>query len=256
MLRVSDIAVRFGGVHALQGVSLDFQPGAVTGLIGPNGAGKTTMFNVMTGLQRATAGTVLLEDTDITSASPQARARLGLARTYQRVELFGTLTARENVLVAAEVQRGWSRSRTAATPRAIADELIERTGLAEVADVPADVLPTGMARLVELARALASRPRVLLLDEPSSGLSVTESRALGDLLVELAGEGIAVLLVEHDMDLVMRVCGYLHVLDFGEAIAGGTPAEIRSDPRVQQAYLGAAPIDQESISAAGLEDTA
>ena len=256
MLRVSDIAVRFGGVHALQGVSLDFQPGAVTGLIGPNGAGKTTMFNVMTGLQRATAGTVLLEDTDITSASPQARARLGVARTYQRVELFGTLTARENVLVAAEVQRGWSRSRTAASPRAVADELIERTGLAEVADVPADVLPTGMARLVELARALASRPRVLLLDEPSSGLSVTESRALGDLLVELAGEGIAVLLVEHDMDLVMRVCGYLHVLDFGEAIAGGTPAEIRSDPRVQQAYLGAAPIDQESISAAGLEDTA
>ncbi len=256
MLRVSDIAVRFGGVHALQGVSLDFQPGAVTGLIGPNGAGKTTMFNVMTGLQRATAGTVLLEDTDITSASPQARARLGVARTYQRVELFGTLTARENVLVAAEVHRGWSRSRTAASPRAVADELIERTGLAEVADVPADVLPTGMARLVELARALASKPRVLLLDEPSSGLSVTESRALGDLLVELAGEGIAVLLVEHDMDLVMRVCGYLHVLDFGEAIAGGTPAEIRRDPRVQQAYLGAAPIDEEAISAAGLEDGA
>jgi branched-chain amino acid transport system ATP-binding protein len=256
LLRVSDIAVRFGGVHALQGVSLDFQPGAVTGLIGPNGAGKTTMFNVMTGLQRATAGTVLLEDTDITSASPQARARLGVARTYQRVELFGTLTARENVLVAAEVQRGWSRSRTATSPRAVADELIERTGLAEVADVPADVLPTGMARLVELARALASKPRVLLLDEPSSGLSVPESRALGDLLVELAGEGIAVLLVEHDMDLVMRVCGYLHVLDFGEAIAGGTPAEIRRDPRVQQAYLGAAPIDEEAISAAGLEDGA
>ena len=256
MLRVSDIAVRFGGIHALQGVSLDFQPGAVTGLIGPNGAGKTTMFNVMTGLQRATAGTVMLEGTDITSASPQTRARLGVARTYQRVELFGTLSARENVLVAAEVQRGWSRSRTSASPRAVTDELIQRTGLAEVADVPADVLPTGMARLVELARALASQPRVLLLDEPSSGLSVTESRALGDLLVELAGEGIAVLLVEHDMDLVMRVCGYLHVLDFGEAIAAGTPAEIRRDPRVQQAYLGAAPIDEESISAAGLEDGA
>lgn len=254
MLRVSDIAVRFGGIHALQGVSLDFQPGAVTGLIGPNGAGKTTMFNVMTGLQRATAGTVLLEGTDITTSSPQARARLGLARTYQRVELFGTLSVRENVLVAAEVQRGWSRSRSGSSPRAVADELIQRTGLAEVADVPADVLPTGMARLVELARALASRPRVLLLDEPSSGLSVTESRALGDLLVELAGEGIAVLLVEHDMDLVMRVCGYLHVLDFGEAIAAGTPEEIRRDPRVQQAYLGAAPIDEESIVAAGLEE--
>ena len=256
MLRVGDIAVRFGGIHALQGVSLEFRPGVVTGLIGPNGAGKTTMFNVMTGLQRATAGRVWLGDTDITSASPQARARLGLARTYQRLEVFGTLSARENVLVAAEVHRGWSRNRAAGRPGAVADELIERTGLTDVADVPADVLPTGMARLVELARALASRPQVLLLDEPSSGLSVTESRALGDLLLELAGEGIAVLLVEHDMDLVMRVCEYLHVLDFGEAIAAGTPEEIQRDPRVQQAYLGAAPIDEGSISAARQENEA
>ncbi len=253
MLRVGDISVRFGGIQALQGVSLDFAPGVVTGLIGPNGAGKTTMFNVMTGLQRATSGHVWLGDTEITSASPQARARLGLARTYQRLEVFGTLTARENVLVAAEVHRGWSRSRTPGGPRAVADELIERTGLSDVADVPADVLPTGLARLVELARALASRPRVLLLDEPSSGLSVTESRVLGDLLLGLADEGIAVLLVEHDMDLVMRICAYLHVLDFGEAIAAGTAAEIQRDPRVQQAYLGAAPIDEETITAAAQE---
>lgn len=253
MLQVDDIVVRFGGIHALQGVSLSVPPGAITGLIGPNGAGKTTMFNVMTGLQRPTGGRVRMGDTDITRAAPHTRARLGLARTYQRLEVFGTLTARENVLVAAEVQRRWSREGAHASPATVTDALIERTGLAEVADVPADVLPTGLARLVELARALASRPQVLLLDEPSSGLSVAESRALGDLLLELAGEGIGVLLVEHDMDLVMRVCDQLHVLDFGAAIAAGTPVQIQDDPRVQEAYLGAAPVGAETAQAVDQE---
>jgi branched-chain amino acid transport system ATP-binding protein len=209
----------------------------VTGLIGPNGAGKTTLFNVVTGLQRPTRGKVLLDGKDVTKAGPQRRAKGGLARTFQRLEVFGSLSTRENILVAAEVRRGLSRS--GPRPSEIADQLIERVGLGHVRNVQANVLSTGTARLLELARALASRPSVLLLDEPSSGLDSTESESLGDLLVALAGEGMAVLLVEHDMDLVMRVCDYLHVLDFGQLIAAGTTSQIQADPRVQEAYLGA-----------------
>lgn len=237
MLRVEDVSVRFGGVQALQGVSFDVAAGAVTGLIGPNGAGKTTMFNVVTGLQRPDSGRVRLDGRDLTRLRPQARSHLGLARTFQRLELFGTLTARENVLVAAEVAAGLTRRDRSAAE--VTDELLHRVGIAEVSDVPSDVLPTGTARLVEVARALATHPRVLLLDEPSSGLSVGESEALGRLLLRLADEGIAVLLVEHDMDLVMTVCSVLHVLDFGELITSGTPAQVRDDRRVQEAYLGA-----------------
>jgi len=236
VLCVEEVSVRFGGVQALQAVSFDVAAGAVTGLIGPNGAGKTTMFNVVTGLQRPDAGRVRLDGEDITAVRPQARAHLGLARTFQRLELFGTLTARENVLVAAEVAAGLTRHDRA--PSAVADELLEQVGIADVAEVPSDVLPTGTARLVEVARALATGPRVLLLDEPSSGLSSAESAALGQLLRRLAGDGIAVLLVEHDMDLVMSVCAVLHVLDFGQLIATGTPAQVRDDRRVQEAYLG------------------
>jgi branched-chain amino acid transport system ATP-binding protein len=236
VLCVEEVSVRFGGVQALQGVSFEVTAGAVTGLIGPNGAGKTTMFNVVTGLQRPDAGRVRLGERDITRLRPQARAHLGLARTFQRLELFGTLTARENVLVAAEVAAGLTRH--GRSPADLTGELLERVGITDVAAVPCDVLPTGTARLVEMARALATGPRVLLLDEPSSGLSSGESAALGRLLLRLADEGIAVLLVEHDMDLVMAVCSMLHVLDFGELIATGTPTQVRDDRRVQEAYLG------------------
>ena len=250
MLRVDDVSVRFGGVDAVRGVSFAVEPGAVTGLIGPNGAGKTTTFNVITGLQRPTSGRVELAGRDVTTLRPQRRARLGMARTFQRLEVFGTLSVRENVLVAAEVHRGWRRR---SSLRAVADELVERVGLSTVAGVPADVLPTGMGRLLEVARALATEPTVLLLDEPSSGLSDPESDALGDLLLELARDGMAVLLVEHHMDLVMRVCSYLHVLDFGRLIAAGTPAEIQADPRVQEAYLGVAAAGS-SLLAAGASE--
>ena len=239
MLHVDHVSVRFGGLQALDAVSFDVAAGSVTGLIGPNGAGKTTMFNVVTGLQRPDGGRVLLDGADITRARPNARARLGLARTFQRIELFGTLSVRENVQVAAEVAQGLRHRRS--SPAAVADELLERVGLTGVADLPSDVLPTGTARLVEVARALATDPRLLLLDEPSSGLSGAESAALGRLLTGLAADGMAVLLVEHDMDLVMSVCSALHVLDFGQVIAVGSPAQIQQDARVQEAYLGAAP---------------
>jgi branched-chain amino acid transport system ATP-binding protein len=236
LLSVEGVSVRFGGLMAVDSVDLGADAGHVTGLIGPNGAGKTTLFNVITGLQEPNGGRVVLDGTDITGARTHRRARLGLARTFQRLEVFGSLTTRENVLVAAEIRKRWSRD--GSDPGQAAAALIERVGLRHVADERVDSLPTGLARLVELARALATRPRVLLLDEPGSGLDTRETEAFGELLVELAGEGLAILLVEHDVELVMSVCRLIHVLDFGRKIAMGTPAQIQADPVVQAAYLG------------------
>lgn len=237
VLEVMGVDVRFGGIHAVQGVDLDADAGHITGLIGPNGAGKTTTFNVICGLQPPTAGKVRLDGRDVTHLKAHERARLGVARTFQRLEVFGSLTARENVLVAAEVRRAWARDRV--DPRRVTEEILDRVGIRHVADERVDAMPTGMARLVELGRALATRPKLLLLDEIGSGLDHHETVALGRLLVDLAGDGLAVLLVEHDVELVMRVCRRIHVLDFGKIIAVGTPAEIRASPIVQAAYLGA-----------------
>ena len=238
VLRVSEVDVRFGGIHAVQGVDLDADVGYVTGLIGPNGAGKTTTFNVITGLQTPTAGRVFLDERDVTELKAHQRARLGIARTFQRLEVFGSLTARDNILVAAEIRKSWSRD--GSDPRKVTEELIERVGLRSVASDRVDAMPTGMARLVEVGRALATRPRVLLLDEVGSGLDHSETEELGSLLLELAADGLALLLVEHDVDLVMRVCKRIHVLDFGRIIAVGTAGEIQANPAVQAAYLGAA----------------
>ena len=241
MLRVEDVTVRFGGVQALQQMALECPSGRVTGLIGPNGAGKTTLFNVITGLQKPDSGRVLLDDLDVTRMPAQRRAKAGLARTFQRLEVFGSLSVRENVLLAAELQRGLRGGllRRGDDPGAVADMLLARVGLTALAGSQAGSLPTGSARLLELARALATSPSVLLLDEPGSGLSEQETQALGDLLLSLAQEGMAVLLVEHDVELVMRVCRELTVLDFGRVIARGTPAEVQKDARVQASYLGA-----------------
>lgn len=238
LLQVESVSVRFGGIMAVNDTSLTVEPGTVTGLIGPNGAGKTTLFNIVTGLQAPTRGRVRLDGRDITGVKPHRRARMGVARTFQRLEVFGSLTARENVLVATEMRQGWSHERF--SPRDFADELLDRVGLSSVADAQVSSLPTGTARLVELARALATKPTVLLLDEPSSGLDESESDALGALCTEMAERnGLAVLLVEHDMPLVMGTCKYIYVLEYGQVIARGSAVEIQADPRVQSAYLGA-----------------
>ena len=237
VLRVEDVSVRFGGLLALDSVQLEAEAGRVTGLIGPNGAGKTTMFNVITGLQTPTEGRIHIGDEDVTNRKPHKRARLRMARTFQRLEVFGSLTARENILVAAEICNGWSKDRE--DPRHVTDGILERVGLRAVANDPVDSMPTGLARLVELGRALATRPQLLLLDEPGSGLDHNESAVLGDLLLDLAAEGMAVLLVEHDVELVMRVCEDIFVLDFGRLIAQGPPAAIQANEAVQAAYLGA-----------------
>lgn len=236
LLDVSGVEVRFGGLHALKGVDLDVVAGMVTGLIGPNGAGKTTLFNVVCGLQEPHAGRVFFDGADISRLKAHQRARRGIARTFQRLEVFGSMTARENILVAAEVHRRWSRD--GSNPGAVTDEILERVGLGRVAEDQVDALPTGLARLVELGRALATRPRALLLDEPSSGLDESESEDFGTLLTELAADGLAILLVEHDIELVMAVCSLIHVLDFGQILARGTPAEIQRNEAVRAAYLG------------------
>jgi branched-chain amino acid transport system ATP-binding protein len=239
LLEASDITVRFGGLLALDSASLTVEAGCITGLIGPNGAGKTTLFNVITGLQHPTRGRVTLDERDVTDAKPHRRARLGIARTFQRLEAFGSLSARDNVLVAAEIRRRWSDDPT--PPADVAQRALEQVGIVSVAEEKVDALPTGTARLVELARALATKPRVLLLDEPSSGLDEDETDALGRLLLELADtDRLGILLVEHDMPFVMGTCGHIDVLDFGRVIARGTPSEIQGDAAVQMAYLGTA----------------
>ena len=229
-LEVDHVSVRFGGVAALSDVSLHADAGMVTGLIGPNGAGKTTLFNVITGLQHPDQGSVHLGGVDMTRRRPHRRARHGLARTFQRLELFSTLSATDNVRVGLEASGRADASAAAA--------LLERVGLGDEVMSPVSALPTGSARLVELARALSTDPKVLLLDEPCSGLDERETVTLGRLLTSLAAEGRAVVLVEHDTDVVLRVCEIVHVLDFGHVIASGTPDEVRRDPAVQEAYLG------------------
>jgi branched-chain amino acid transport system ATP-binding protein len=232
LLDVRDVSVRFGGHLALDGVNLSADAGVVTGLIGPNGAGKTTLFNVITGLLSPQRGEVRLGQRELTRLAPYRRARLGLARTFQRLELFGLLTVRENVeLAAARGRRG--------SPTARADELLELVGLGHDAERRADELSTGRARLVELARALATSPRVLLLDEPASGQDERETQVFGELLARVADQDVAVVLVEHDVQLVMRTCQVVHVLDFGSVLAVGAPEEIQRDQAVLDAYLGA-----------------
>jgi branched-chain amino acid transport system ATP-binding protein len=226
------VTVAFGGKRVLEEVDITAERGLVTGLIGPNGAGKSTLFDVICGLRRPSAGRVFLDGQDVTRLGPARRARHGLARTFQRRELFGRLSVRDNLLVAAEL--GPERRQAA---RAVT-EILARLGLAEIADSPADTLPTGVGRLVEVGRALALRPEFLLLDEPAAGQDAQETERFAALLRALADERTTVILVEHDMGLVMAVCDEVHVLDLGKIIAVGPPAVIRRDETVLAAYLG------------------
>jgi ABC-type branched-subunit amino acid transport system ATPase component len=248
-LSVSSLVVRFGGLVAIDGVSLSAPPGRITGLIGPNGAGKTTLFNVCSGLVRPNAGSVQLNDRDITRVSAARRPQLGLGRTFQRIALFDSLTVQENVALGREGAMAgslpWRQLLARRGERSLvadaANQALTMCGIAHLADRAAGSLPTGNRRLVELARVLAGGFTTLLLDEPSSGLDDRESELFGEILTDVVRDrGIGVLLVEHHMELVLGVCDYLYVLDFGRLIFSGTSDEAVASDVVRAAYLGTA----------------
>jgi len=237
LLETRGITVRFGGTTAVDAVDLTLDAGHVTGLIGPNGAGKTTLFNVVTGMQRPSAGSVLLDGVDITRKTPSKRGRLGVARTFQRLELFLSLSVRDNVRVAGDIVKASRRG--SYDVDAETERVLELTGLGEIAGREVAEIPTGRARVVEVARALMTHPRLLLLDEPASGQTEQETEVFAAMLRGLADDGLGICLVEHDLSLVMSLCRTIHVLDRGKLIASGTPEEIRATPEVVAAYIGA-----------------
>ncbi len=249
-LEVIEVTKAFSGLTAVDAVDLVVQPGEIVGLIGPNGAGKTTLFNCVTGFLSPTRGRVLFDGEDVTELPPPARAARGMVRTFQQAQLFGHLSVRENLLLGRHLHYGANAAqsvfRTRAGRRAEraaearVRELAARTGLADVLDAPVGDLPYGVQRMVEVARAVGTEPRILLLDEPSAGMDTTESVAFGSLLKQLQREaGCSMLLIEHDVALVMAVCTRIYVLDFGRLIAEGGPAEIARDTKVRAAYFGA-----------------
>ena len=234
-LSARGIAVHFAGVKAVDGVDLDLAEGQILGLIGPNGAGKTTFLNVLSGFQRPTSGTLHLDGTDVTGRPPSRLARDGVVRTFQNVRLFTRMTVEENIEAGAS---GGGAAPRAARQRA--RELLRRFGLADRADTMAGALPYGDERRLGIARALATGPRFLLLDEPAAGMNEAESDQLLETLRSVnAQDGCGLLVVEHDMRLMLRLCRDMHVLDYGQTLAVGTPDEIRRDRRVLEAYLGA-----------------
>jgi branched-chain amino acid transport system ATP-binding protein len=248
-LSASHVVVRFGGVRALDDVSLAVAPGEVLGLIGPNGAGKTTLFDVLSGTTVPTSGSVSLAGADITRRGATWRARHGIRRTFQRQQVFGSLSVEDNVLTAREWHGGGgglpadllrlpSRRRREAERRALVDGVLGDCGLHDLRHESAGTLPIGRCRMVEVARAVVDEPKVVLLDEPTSGLDEAETEHLAGVVAQVAARGTAVVLVEHDVGFVMRLCHRIVVLHLGHVIAEGTPEEVRRDPTVGAAYLG------------------
>jgi branched-chain amino acid transport system ATP-binding protein len=233
LLAVEGVTVRFGGLVAVDGASLPVPEGTITGLIGPNGAGKTTLFAVISGFQRANAGRVTFAGADVTAFPPHRRAELGIARTFQIVQPFAGLTVRENIAVGAHL-----REPRRAAALAAAEAVAERVGLAPMLDRPAAGLTVAGRKRLELARALATRPRLLLLDEVLAGLNPSEIRDIVPVIRGIREEGVTILMIEHVLQAVMSLCGHVHVLAGGRMIAEGTPAQVVASPAVVEAYLG------------------
>ncbi|MGB7340070.1 MAG: ABC transporter ATP-binding protein [Phototrophicaceae bacterium] len=248
LLELKQVSRQFGGLAALSNVDMRVEQGQIVGLIGPNGAGKTTTINNITGLDHPTSGEIYFDNQPIHNAQPHHITHMGIARTYQNIRLFGDMTAYENLLIGQHKQgKATLLESILMLPRhhaqekllnAQATQLLARFNLADVAQVRADNLPYGDQRRLEIARALATDPKLILLDEPTAGMNPTETKAVGEQILQLRADGITVLVIEHDMSLIHQVCDEVYVLNFGQMIANGTPDAIRQNPLVIEAYLG------------------
>ena len=248
LLRVEDLSIAFGGVHAIEDLSFVIEPGTIHSIIGPNGAGKTTLFNLITGVYTPTRGRVLFKDIPTTGRPPHVLARMGMSRTFQNLQICMNMTALENVMLGRHLKldsrflpslfRLPSVVKGDRAARDKAEELMRFVGLDSYLDAEADAMPYGALKRLEIARALAAEPEMLLLDEPAAGLNATESRAIDEVIRKVAEQGVTVVLVEHDMKMVMGISNHVLVLNYGRKLTEGRPKEVAADPEVIAAYLG------------------